>query len=363
MKASQDSANLDVLRAIAVLCVFFTHLIHFSRGGGFTEFQRHLGQLGVIMFFVHTSLVLMFSLERSRLKGRALFFSFFTRRAFRIYPLSIVCVLLVYFIHYSPEVPLVYHAWSHKELLANLTLTQNLWRKDAFIALLWTLDLEVQMYLFLPFLFVAFRPRSVRPVLLLWLASVPLAILQVHYLPILNLLGFAPCFLAGIISWRLHAPQRDRLPGWLWPPCIALLSVIWFIGPIRYQMYFRWGFCLLLGLAIPFFAEISLPGVRVVAHTIAKYSYGIYLTHTAALAIGFLLLRNRFAEWSVAMALATVLPLLMYHLVEHPGIQAGKKISDWMWQPAPRIPRVSLELPIPSSDAAAQQRPQIAPDA
>src|SRR5260221_4516546 len=143
MKAARDSANLDVLRAIAVMCVFSAHLLHFNGGQvPFTEFQRHLGQLGVLMFFVHTSLVLMFSLERTRLAGGALFFSFYTRRAFRIYPFSIVCVLLLYFIHYPPDLTLSYTAWTHKELVANLTLTQNLFPGHSLLAVLWTLPLE-----------------------------------------------------------------------------------------------------------------------------------------------------------------------------------------------------------------------------
>jgi len=56
------------------------------------------------------------------------------------------------------------------------------------------------------------------------------------------------------------------------------------------------------------------------------------LSHTAAMTIGFVLLRNRFAQWSVSLALAAALPLLMYHLIEHPGIQAGKKIANWLWE-------------------------------
>src|SRR5271157_1519992 len=200
MKATKDSANLDVLRAIAVMCVFFSHLLHFSRGGE-TEFGWHLGQLGVLMFFVHTSLVLMFSLERTRLDGRALFSSFYIRRAFRIYPLSIFCVLSIYFIHYKPERRLLYHVWTHKELLANLTLTQNLLHTTNILGVLWSLPLEVQMYFFLPFLFIGFRSRSVRPVLLLWLASIPLALLQARYAGRLSVFSYAPCFLAGIISW------------------------------------------------------------------------------------------------------------------------------------------------------------------
>src|SRR5258708_2902987 len=311
------------------MCVFSAHLFRFSVGHH-TEFQLLMGQLGVLMFFVHTSLVLMFSLERARLDGVALVFSFYIRRAFRIYPLSMFCVLLIYFIGYrpDPDLPFLHWTWTHKDLFANLTLTQNLFQLRDFLSVLWTLPLEVQMYLFLPFLFIGFRSRSVRPVLVLWIASIPLALVQLRYAHWLNVFAFAPSFLAGVISWRLHAPKRDRLPGWLWPLCIAGVSLIWFLGAPWHQMYFRWVFCLLLGLTIPFFAEISFSSVRLVASTIAKYSYGLYLTHTTAMSIGFLLFRNHLAQWAVFLALAVALPLLMYHLIEHPGIQAGKKIAD-----------------------------------
>ncbi len=348
MKATKDSANLDVLRAIAVMCVFFAHLLHWSRGGIYTQFQWHLSQVGVLMFFVHTSLVLMFSLERTRLDGQDLFFSFYTRRAFRIYPLSVICVLLIYFIHYRPEMPLLYQSWTHKELLANLTLTQNLFHAHNLLPVLWTLPLEVQMYLFLPFLFIGFRSRSVRPVLLLWLASIPLALLQARYAVRLSVFSFAPCFLAGVISWRLHAPKRDTLPGWLWPACIAAVSLIWFCADRRHEMYFRWVFCLVLGLTIPFFAEVSSASVRAVANVIAKYSYGVYLSHTTAMTIGFVLLRNRLAQWSVFLIMATALPFLIYHLIEHPGIQAGKQIAKWLWDSPARVSHSDPE-PLTSS--------------
>jgi len=108
-------------------------------------------------------------------------------------------------------------------------------------------------------------------------------------------------------------------------------------------MYFRWLFCLMLGVTIPFFKEISFIGVRLVANTIAKYSYGIYLTHTTAMAIGFFMFRNRIAEWSVALTLGVVLPLLVYHLVEHPGIQAGKKLANWVWGSPSRSSRPASE--------------------
>jgi peptidoglycan/LPS O-acetylase OafA/YrhL len=341
MKATKDSANLDVLRAIAVMCVFCDHLLHFSSGVA-TEFQWHLGQVGVLMFFVHTSLVLMFSLERTRLAGWPLFASFYTRRIFRIYPLSIFCVLAVYFSRYSPGLQLVRETWTYRELVANVTLTQNLFYARDFLGVLWSLPLEVQMYFFLPFLFIKFRSRSVRPVVILWLLSIPFALLQSRYAGRLNVFSYAPCFLAGIISWRLHAPKRDSLPGWLWPICIAAISLIWFAADRQHNMYFRWVFCLILGFAIPFFAEIPSTIIKTVAKTIAKYSYGVYLSHQFAMTIGFVLLRNHFAQWSTFLVLAALVPFLMYHLIEHPGILAGQKIAKQLWTSQPRKSLVAI---------------------
>ena len=92
-----ESTNLDFLRSVAVLLVFFSHFFSLLLGKGEKwGFLFHLGQLGVLMFFVHTCLVLMWSLERSNFQGWRLFVSFYIRRAFRLYPLSVVCVLLAY---------------------------------------------------------------------------------------------------------------------------------------------------------------------------------------------------------------------------------------------------------------------------
>ena len=83
-----ESTNLDFLRAVAVLLVFCSHLYDISTGKGAEwTFVWHLGQLGVLMFFVHTCLVLMCSLERSSVQGWRMFASFYIRRAFRLYPL------------------------------------------------------------------------------------------------------------------------------------------------------------------------------------------------------------------------------------------------------------------------------------
>src|SRR5689334_16455875 len=87
--------NLDLLRAFAVLAVVTDHgltMVAASLRFEVTPFVWHLGRVGVLMFFVHTSLVLMQSMARTPLDGWRLFANFYTRRAFRIYPLSVLCI-------------------------------------------------------------------------------------------------------------------------------------------------------------------------------------------------------------------------------------------------------------------------------
>jgi len=63
--SSNDLPNLDFLRAVAVLLVLADH-----PGRHFQRFQfGSLGLFGVLLFFVHTSLVLTYSMQRSHLAG------------------------------------------------------------------------------------------------------------------------------------------------------------------------------------------------------------------------------------------------------------------------------------------------------
>src|SRR5258708_4164978 len=89
-----SSSNLDFLRSVAVLLVLTQHLCrreHIEQIGWIAT--TSLGRFGVLLFFVHTSLVLMRSMERSGISGGSLVKNFYIRRAFRIYPLSLLAVV------------------------------------------------------------------------------------------------------------------------------------------------------------------------------------------------------------------------------------------------------------------------------
>ena len=98
MNSKRDSANLDFLRAAAVLFVVTFHLMLFFQSDHVGRLNFPIGHWGVLIFFVHTSLVLMYSLERQEgsERGAPIYWSFLLRRCFRIYPLSCFVVLLIY---------------------------------------------------------------------------------------------------------------------------------------------------------------------------------------------------------------------------------------------------------------------------
>ena len=120
--------NLDALRAFAVLLVLADHVLETVDGGGgaFHPLDQSLGRLGVLLFFVHTCFVLMASLERKGESGWTLARAFYVRRAFRIYPLAIVCVLAVV----AAGVPVrpweAFRFPDAANLVANLLLVTNL---------------------------------------------------------------------------------------------------------------------------------------------------------------------------------------------------------------------------------------------
>src|SRR4051794_40660052 len=89
MFAHYMRSNLDILRVVAILLVLAYHMDYAP---------AELGRLGVLLFFVHTCVVLMMSLERHGADA----VKFYVRRAFRIYPLSVVLIAVVVIFHLPP---------------------------------------------------------------------------------------------------------------------------------------------------------------------------------------------------------------------------------------------------------------------
>jgi peptidoglycan/LPS O-acetylase OafA/YrhL len=337
------SSNLDIIRATAVLSVFFAHL-HDIWTGQRSMIGWHFAQMGVLIFFVHTSMVLMLSLERTKTGVGALFGSFYLRRFFRLYPFSAFCVTMAMLLGRSPEMAAPLRHWHWSEYLSNLMLTTNLTYTDNMVGGLWTLPLEVQMYVTLPCLFLLGRARSTGAIMLLWVLSVPLALLQSHTSARLNVLGYAPCFIAGVIAWKLSLWGRRRLSGWLWPFAFVATWPVFFFATHENDMYFRWLFCLSLGLVIPWFEEIQFAPLQVAAQFLAKYSYGIYLSHIALIMWISGMSVPLAARVALLAFLAVIVPVAIFHLIEHPMIAVGHRLAERLFPQQPSEP-VHSSLP------------------
>lgn len=349
MNALRESPNLDFLRSMAVLSVLGFHVLmlfekrHSPYATPFGFFHS-VGNWGVLIFFVHTSLVLMFSLERMHLRfpGKPSYIPFITRRVFRIFPLSmfiaaLVMVLKLPVANVDAGGTFVTAHLSWAGVLANLFLWQNLSHTTSVIAPLWSLPYEMQMYLFLPPLFLFVRSvRRVWPVLLLWV----LAMLVGRHSAGLERLGvpdfiiYVPCFLSGILAYKLTKTWRLNLPAWLWALVLAVITVAYLYNPLPRN---SWYCCLLLGLAIPQFQEMKKPVARKAFQIIARYSYGIYLTHFISIWLAFQVMANAnlWTQWMILLATVILFPFACYHLVEEPMIRVGEKVASRLRDSSP----------------------------
>lgn len=328
--------NLDILRAVAVLMVLGDHVSEMLARQflelSIAPYNLIVGRLGVLLFFVHTALVLNLSMERMRLVSWEQIRSFYIRRAARIYPLAIACVLIVVAFQ-VPELPWRQFNASWPTILTSLTLTTNLAYHPPVIVPLWSLPIEVQMYVALPIIYLIVRKRPFW-VLGLWLLSLPVAWAQPVYLGRLSVLAFVPCFLAGVLAFTLDKRSAIKLPAAAWLPALILVSVGYVCaqGPNTNMHYppVQWVLCLLVGALIPMFADSTSRALNTAAAFVAKYSYGIYLFHCIALWLGCVVLADLpiWLQWTVVAASLCVLTYLGYHYIEAPAIRLGSRLTS-----------------------------------
>jgi peptidoglycan/LPS O-acetylase OafA/YrhL len=342
-RSSESDArpNLDVLRAVAVLLVVFSHLAYYLGIADLGPFRIiWMGGVGVYFFFVHTCFVLMLSLER-QWKGQGapkLFVSFMVRRIFRIYPLSITVVVLIAAFG-LPQATLVPGHFDRAQLsvtriVENLLLVQG--SGESLLGVMWSLPYEMAMYIFLPWIFaVLYVNRSFSRVVAMWFLSICGCVIALAYMGWPHrdyFFMYIPCFLPGVIAYQIQRSRRPTLPSQLWP-CVILVMVPLFIvkqtlvGDYRIK---SWLVCLLLGVTTPFCAEMSAGWITKPAHYIAKYSYGIYLTHYFCIWLAFEYLHSvlpRTVRMVIFAVLVTGIPILLYSVLEEPSMRLGRWIA------------------------------------
>ena len=382
-------ANLDLLRSLAVLSVVATHfwqqsnavhLWNFSDGTRrlFFEVSLNLSFTGVMFFFVHTCLVLMLSMHRAPDAHR--WRNFLIRRAFRIYPLCWATILLVLATGLTDQPDGFLHTLGWRGIAANFLLVQNMFHKGAnsgVIAPLWSLPWEVQMYLLLPFFFNLFRRFDRFCVALgVWLgATVLMEVVALKSIPLHTYLHgtfYIPMFVGGMVAYRALVCEpakqyRGMLPAAIWPFFILSLFALQccLMGRSELRSAFGGGvdacICLLLGLAIPAFAQLRAKWIVIPTQQIAKYSYGIYLLHMPALIFVLRYLPGLPLALMVLafLSLTVLLSYASFNLIEDPLIRVGKRLTHTSQKP--RRPRFTTTaelsfLRVPTAEQGVTQR-------
>lgn len=274
-------AEVDGLRALAALAVIF---VHFGPAPlvpsphSFFAFLRaldvlSLANLAVTFFYTLSSFLLTYlgvrEFDRS---GSFDVKRFYLRRGFRIWPLyfTILAIDLVLAAPWGPLAPahsleasqwawITGHVWTFAGFLSNWSLALNyvgahVDRTPGTLAILWSIAVEEQFYLFFPLLLlVMLRSRRGLWMLALVLGSVGiLGRLAFLFLPVhttsmgtsgglyYSTLTYADVFLCGSLAGWLVARDRDRAGFWFRVlrqrgVGVALVMTIMLLGLVWHQ--------------------------------------------------------------------------------------------------------------------------------
>ena len=317
--------NLDVLRALAVLCVVADHCVEIGQPE--LPSARLLGRFGVLIFFVHTALVLLLSLQRYGASRRPAI-QFYIQRIFRIYPLSMLCiaVTLVCRIPWEPDAR--FEWLPSMDIIRNLTLTQNFAPGHPISGPMWSLPYEIQMYVLLPGIWWFVRKYSTDGAWVLAVGAIIVTTAERLFVsPVVWITCFFPCFMGGVLAYATYK-RRGIFLARLWIPAIVLLWPLAIVTRRITPPINEWLLCLLLGFSIPLFRQLQKGAVAKCAALVARYSYAIYLSHQPLLWLCF---RRISAppgiRWAAFAIVSVLLPVLLYHVVEAPMIRLGKRLA------------------------------------
>ena len=348
--------HIDALRAIAALLVLWRHVADAFAGLGpgvsgrwIVEWSAALdfGRVGVVTFFLVSGYVIPFSIHPERPSPVA---TFLIRRFFRIYPA------------YWLSIPLGAFAtlwiwglpFGVRDFLVGLTLLQDFFGARSALGLYWTLLVEWTFYLLCVVLLVTGSFGRPRRWLLLSIAFTAIysAEIFLHWMTGASTIGSPVAFgllnlslmLLGTLYRRLLVEHDGSSDPWLRHGVFGLLAWHLLVLPLGATLVIgavgNATISYALGLLV-FVAGVSFVQVRSrLTDWLGRISYSIYLFHPVV----FMLLlwglqrlppqspwrAQHLGIYLLANALITVaFATLVYHFVERPGIDLGRRTARW----------------------------------
>jgi peptidoglycan/LPS O-acetylase OafA/YrhL len=129
------------------------------------------------------------------------------------------------------------------------------------------------------------------------------------------------------MAFALNRRPRAQRPWTQFPIVLAALTAIYVVTRVEPV---AWLGCLALGCAIPLFRDMPAGRLWRACHLVARYSYGIYLSHFILIWVFLVRLATLpgVVRWVGFWIAAAVVPVVLYHLVEEPLIRRGNRLAS-----------------------------------
>lgn len=345
--------QLDSIRGVSVLAVFFFHAVHPNPGTGFFSkmvyyFHANL-LLGLDVFFILSSFLLTWlGINEYKVNGNFSFVNYFIRRVLRIWPLYILLMFFSFIIvPYAADyfnVPVTLPpAYYYLFFISNFYLEGHVY----FLRFLWTLSVEEQFYLFWGVCLLLFQKQITACVIILAVISIAYSVYAIlynadgYFSTLVYLFDFAVGILAAvllqrdkkIISWFKKMGNPGNFIFLLFLPVFFLITflITYFSSPVFstwLDLATRYLFIVYIGL---FIIEqmvskktiLKLRAQRFLIYT-GKISYGLYCFHGIVLTFGSVVLQEAgiilpvFVKVFLFLSVNYIIAALSYQYIEKP---------------------------------------------
>ena len=361
--------NLDALRFIAFFVVFLSHvlLIHSANElpfsyANFIRKHAHTGVLGVNFFFVLSGFLITYLLLKEKNEfGTFSLFKFYGRRVLRIWPVYFGIVIFSFLV-----LPLVFPLFNKtffepSPIVFYLTFTANFafiigyYPHSSLLAMLWSIAVEEQFYLFWPWLLKFFNRNIFLLLILIIVLNLIARIFLFDYPKALyfNTLSIISDFGIGglIVYFSLYKTEKMirlfSVSKFYW----LLFYAVLILGYFNYEIIFTGNFMTVierpvLGL---FFGLIIIDqcfntnrifnaGRFAFINYLGKISYGLYCFHPLGIIIAkdileqFNFFTSPFQSFIIfpllALSFTILIATISYFTIENFFLQQKQKLSS-----------------------------------